>query len=118
MRVFEEAGPTLKRSGECSALISEQLAFYQIGRQSGAIQLDEWFVRARRAGVEFPSDYLFARTRFALYEHRSFGPPDLPYERLHPANSGTFAVENRHRVGMRLSPERRRCRTTLKSAPK
>ena len=42
----------LHRAGEGAALVAEQLGFQQLARQSGAVEIDERFLRPRAVGVQ------------------------------------------------------------------
>ena len=58
------------RAGERALLVAEQLAFEQLGRQRGAVHLDERPILARRALVNRARDQLLADAALAADQHR------------------------------------------------
>ena len=93
---LELAGLVLDRAGERAALEAEQLRFEQLGRQRGAVHLDERLVAAERGGAERPRDKLLAGAAFAANQHRDIGVGDALDQIAdlgHP-----LAVAEQHRV--------------------
>src|SRR5438132_435606 len=73
---LELARLVLNRAGERAALEPEQLRLEQLGRQRGAIHLDERPVAAERGGIERPRDKLLADAALAAHEHGDVGVGD------------------------------------------
>ena len=73
---LELARLVLDRAGEGAALEAEQLRFEQLGRQRGAVHLDERLVAPERGGAERPRDKLLAGAAFAANEDRDVGVGD------------------------------------------
>src|SRR5690606_41859433 len=60
-----EADGGLRGARECSALMTEELAFQQVMGDRAAIHGDEGLLRAAGRGMEIPGGNLLARSRFA-----------------------------------------------------
>ena len=79
---FKHADLLLERAREGAALVSEQLAFDEFGRQRGAVQFQKNFAGAGRTGMQFPGQDFLAAAGFALNQYGRLGPADVPDERL------------------------------------
>ena len=76
---LEHASLLLEGASERAALVAEELAFDQFGRQRRAIKFEEGFVGAGRLRVQLAGDHLFASAGFALDQDRGLGPTDLTH---------------------------------------
>src|SRR5690606_32465783 len=76
---LEAADLTLVRTGEGAALVAEQLALKQTGREGGAVNLDEGAVGAGTAKVNGPCDEFLARAALAANEHGGAAVGDAVY---------------------------------------
>src|SRR5262249_48954931 len=70
VRELEAARPALGRTGECSALVTEELALDQPARQRGAVDLDERPAAARAPRVDRARDQLLSAAGLAEDEDR------------------------------------------------
>ena len=73
---FEASDPLSDRTGEGAALVTEELALEETGRDRGAIQVDERPPPSRAALVDLACDELLARSRLALDQHDRVGRGD------------------------------------------
>jgi hypothetical protein len=84
--LLELAGPVLHRAGERALHVPEQLALDELGRDGGAVDLDERPVGARRVLVDGAGDELLAGAVLAGDEHarrRGRDALDLVEQRAH-----------------------------------
>ncbi len=79
--------------GSCKSalLVAEELAFDQVLRDRGAIDLDIGFVAPRAVAVEFPRDHLFAGSAFARDQDGGIGRGNPLDDLAHPVNCRTPA---------------------------
>src|SRR3546814_7945508 len=66
--LVDPAQRALRRAGEGAAVVSEQLAFHQVGGQRRAVDGDEGLLRAPAPGVDGTRQFALAGTRFAKDE--------------------------------------------------
>ena len=73
---FEHARLTLESTCESSALIAEQFALHEFGRQCRAVEFQERFVSAPGKRMQMAREYLFAGSRLSLDQRGGFGRSD------------------------------------------
>ena len=78
-------------AGECAALVAEQLALDQRGRQRRAVDADERALASRAPIVQRPREQLLARACIACQEHRRVGGRDLHHPGEALAQGRTFS---------------------------
>src|SRR5262249_45221627 len=82
VRLLEHADVLLHRTGECSALVSEELRLHHAGRDRGAVEHDEGAIRARPLGVDRLGERLLAGPRLALDDDRDVRCRETGAERV------------------------------------
>ncbi len=86
LRELELADAGGRRPGEGAALVPEQLALQQFGRQRRAVDLDERRGAARRAAVNLARDHFLADAAFTAQQHADVVVGDAidhGHDRLH-----------------------------------
>ena len=79
---FEHARLLLEGSGKGASLIPEELAFHQLRRQGGTIQLQKDFAGARGIGVQLPGQDFLSGAGFTLNQDGDLRPSDVLDQRV------------------------------------
>ena len=95
------------RAGERAALVAEQLAVDQLGRDRAAVDAHHRSVAAPRAIVERARDQLLARSGLAEEQHRHVGARDL-LEPLHHAAQAAALADDRLDQAAAVQPAQQR----------
>ena len=120
LRELELADALAAGAGERAALVAEQLAFQQLGRQRRAVHLDERLRAPRRAAVQLARDDFLADAALAAQQHADVAVGDAVHHGDHgciaapeaPAGLralrilGHLRAEARHFGAQRLALER------------
>ncbi len=100
MRAFDQPGLGHVRAGERAFFIAEQLGLHQRFRQSGTVQADKGFVRARPGLHDGVGDQFLADTALAAQHHGGVGVGngfDGLIHALHGEAAAHQSVKNRSR---------------------
>ena len=92
---LELAGLVLDRAGERAALEAEQLRLEQLGRQRGAVHLDERLVAPERRRAQRPRDQLLAGAALAADQDGDVGVGDALDQIAHFGHPLAVAEEHR-----------------------